>query len=142
VSPPAIFGFHFEHRHRSLKPGKEEPGLITAAADVARCFSFQVLREAEPRSAEELLRKIFARYEHRAAEWQARYEHVALMNGLEHDAAEEKAAITAFSQALEHLLQSVRHEGLRVSAMRPPAEKVLRELPELHRHLQDASTVV
>ncbi|MBL9130648.1 MAG: hypothetical protein JNG86_05580, partial [Verrucomicrobiaceae bacterium] len=127
-------GFHFEHRHRSLKPaqaGLQEPGLITAAADVARCLAYQVLRDSEPRSAEEMLRLIIARYWIRATEWLARYEHVALMNGLDHDPQEETAAVNAFGHALNQLLQSTPTEGLRVPAMRPPVRNVLQRLPEL-----------
>ncbi|MBE7495804.1 MAG: hypothetical protein HS117_12735 [Verrucomicrobiaceae bacterium] len=127
-------GFHFEHRHRSLKAahaGVKEPGLITAAADVARCLAFQVLRESEPRSAEEMLRLIIARYRIRATEWLARYEHVALMNGLEHDPEEEMAAVNAFGEALDRLLESTATEGLRVPALRPPVRSVLQRIPEL-----------
>jgi glucosyl-3-phosphoglycerate synthase len=89
ISVRWILAFHFEHRHRSLsheEVGVNEPGLITAAADVARCLAFQVLRESEPRSAESLMSLIIERYRSRAQEWQSRYEHVALLNGLRHDA--------------------------------------------------------
>lgn len=127
-------GFHYEHRHRSLHPaksGKEEPGLIIAAADVARCLAYQVLRDSEPRSAEEMLRLIIARYRVRATEWLARYEHVALMNGLEHDPDEEAAAVNAFGRALDRLLQTTATEGLLVPALRPPVRSVLQRIPEL-----------
>jgi len=138
-------GFHFEHRHRSLKPahsGVKEPGLITAAADVARCLACQVLQEAEPSSAEELLRLIIDRYRVRAAGWQARYEHVALLNGLEHDLEEEVAAVTAFSQALDQLQQTVATQGLRVPAMRLPVAQTLAKLPELGAMITKGTTVI
>ena len=138
-------GFHFEHRHRTLNPGKsglKEPGLVTAAADVARCLAWQVLRDTEPRSAEEMLRLIVARYHIRATEWLARYEHVALLNGLEHDPAEETAAVNAFGHALEQLLKTAAKEGLRVPAMRPPVRSVFQRLPQIGELIAAATTQV
>jgi glucosyl-3-phosphoglycerate synthase len=138
-------GFHFEHRHRTLNPGKsglKEPGLVTAAADVARCLAWQVLRDTEPRSAEEMLRLIVARYHIRATEWLARYEHVALLNGLEHDPAEETAAVNAFGHALEQLLKTTAIEGLRVPAMRPPVRSVFQRLPQIGELIAAATTKV
>ncbi len=138
-------GFHFEHRHRSLnsaQAGVEEPGLITAAADVARCLAYQVLRDSEQGSAEEMLRLIIARYRIRATEWLARYEHVALMNGLEHNPDEESAAVNAFGQALDRLLRTTASEGLRVPAMRPPVRSILQHLPEIGDLVIDATTIV
>jgi len=127
-------GFHFEHRHRSLahdQIGVNEPGLVSAAADVARCLIWQVLRESEPRSAESLMRLIIDRYRRRAEEWMRRYEHVALLNGLNHDRAEELAAINAFGRALDQLLFTIAHEGLRVPAMRETPAKTLAAVPGL-----------
>ncbi|WP_395736420.1 hypothetical protein [Prosthecobacter sp.] len=127
-------GFHFEHRHRSLahdQIGVNEPGLISAAADVARCLAFQVLREAEPRSAESLMRLIIERYRPRAAEWLQRYEHVALLNGLRHDPAEESAAVTAFGQALDRLLHSMGNDTLHVPALRDTPFRTLAKIPGL-----------
>lgn len=138
-------GFHFEHRHRSLahdQVGVNEPGLVSAAADVARCLAYQVLREAEPRSAEGLLARIIERYRIRACEWQQRYEHVALLNGLHHDHEEEAAAVDAFDRALERLLQSVAKEGLRVPAMRESPLKVLAQIPGLKEDLLASATAV
>lgn len=127
-------GFHFEHRHRNLtheQVGVNEPGLITAAADVARCLAWQVLREAEPRSAESLMRLIIERYRPRAAEWLQRYEHVALLNDLHHDVDEETATVAAFGRALEQLLQQISTDGLRVPAMRDTPAKTLAAIPGL-----------
>lgn len=138
-------GFHFEHRHRSLtheEVGVNEPGLVTAAADVARCLAFQVLREAEPRSAADLLGRIIERYRVRAVEWQQRYEHVALLNALNHDQEEEAAAVAAFQRALERLHHSVAEEGLRVSAMREPPEKVFAQVSGLKEELLASATAV
>ena len=127
-------GFHFEHRHRNLtheQVGVNEPGLITAAADVARCLAWQVLRESEPRSAQNLMARIIERYRPRAAEWLQRYEHVALLNGLRHDIEEETAAVTAFGRALDQLLHSLGTDGLRVPAMRESPAKTLAAIPGL-----------
>lgn len=138
-------GFHFEHRHRSLsheEVGVNEPGLVTAAADVARCLAYQVLREAEPRSAADLLGRIIDRYRVRAVEWQQRYEHVALLNALNHDQEEEAAAVAAFQRALERLHHSVAEEGLRVPAMREPPPKVFAKIPGLQGELLASATAV
>ncbi len=138
-------GFHFEHRHRSLSHdeiGVNEPGLVSAAADVARCLAYQVLREAEPRSAEGMMRLIIERYRPRAAEWLQRYEHVALLNGLHHDHAEESAAVSAFGHALDRLLQSLGDDELRVPAMRESPAKTLTKIPGLAEELIASAVVI
>lgn len=138
-------GFHFEHRHRSLahdQIGVNEPGLITAAADVARCLVYQVLREAEPRSAESLMRLIIERYRPRANEWLKRYEHVALLNDLRHDAEEESAAVTAFGQALDRLLHSLGKDTLHVPAMRDTPARTLAKIPGLAAEIVASAIVV
>lgn len=125
-------GFHFEHRHRQLvNPGLEH-GLVAAAADVVRCLTYQILREAEERAAESLLRLVLERYsKHRANEWMERYEHVALLNGLVFDHAEESLAIQAFTEALEALIATVATKGLSVPGMRPSPQHALERLPGL-----------
>jgi len=138
-------GFHFEHRHRSLAPdqiGVNEPGLISAAADVARCLAYQVLREAEPRSAESLMRRIIERYRPRATEWLKRYEHVALLNGLRHDVAEESAAVTAFGQALDRLLHSMGENTLHVPALRDTPARTLAKIPGLAAEITASAIAV
>lgn len=138
-------GFHFEHRHRSLahdQIGVNEPGLITAAADVARCLMYQVLREAEPRSAESLMRLIIERYRPRASEWLQRYEHVALLNGLRHDADEENAAVSAFGQALDRLLHSLGENTLHVPALRDTPARTLAKIPGLAAEIVASVVVV
>jgi len=138
-------GFHFEHRHRTLthdEIGVNEPGLISAAADVARCLVYQVLREAEPSSAENLLRLIIARYRPRAAEWLQRYEHVALLNGLRHDHAEETAAVTAFAQALDRLLHSLEEDTLHVPALRDTPANTLAKIPGLAQEIIASAVAV
>ena len=149
LSAPEIcqvdLGFHYEHRHRSLSParaGIQEPGLVSAAADVALCLAWQVLRDSEPTSAEEMLRLEIARYRVRATEWLARFEHVALMNGLEHDPDEESAAVNAFGRALDQLLENVMQNGLRVSAMRPAVRNLMPRMPELAMLINAGTTVV
>lgn len=138
-------GFHFEHRHRSLahdQIGVNEPGLISAAADVARCLVYQVLREAEPRSAESLMRQIIDRYRPRASEWLQRYEHVALLNGLRHDSDEESAAVSAFGQALERLLHSLGNDTLHVPALRDTPARTLAKIPGLAGEIAASAIVV
>lgn len=128
-------GFHYEHRHRQLEPGTVEPGLVSAAADVARCLAYQVLRESQERAAESLLRLVLERYKTRAAEWMNRYEHVALLNGLIYDRAEEGVAVAAFTEALEVLSTTVGTQGLLVPALRPTPDAVLRADPSLKQEI-------
>jgi glucosyl-3-phosphoglycerate synthase len=125
-------GFHFEHRHRQLvNPGLEQ-GLVAAAADVVRCLSYQILRDAEERAAESLMRLVLERYsKHRAREWMERYEHVALLNGLIFDVQEESLAIQAFTEALEELVTQIAKVGLEVPGMRPSPAHALAEIPGL-----------
>lgn len=125
-------GFHYEHRHRQLlQPGLEQ-GLVTAAADVVRCLTCQVLRDAEPHAVESLMRLVLERYRRlRAPEWMERYEHVALLNGLRHDADEERLAISAFTEALEALAATVARDGLQAPGMRPAPAAALESLPGL-----------
>jgi len=124
-------GFHYEHRHRQLEPGSVEPGLVSAAADVARCLAYQVLRESEERAAESLLRLVLERYKARAAEWMERYEHVALLNGLIYDRVEEGMAVAAFTEAVEDLATHTGTQGLMVPSLRPTPDSVLRADPAL-----------
>ncbi len=138
-------GFHFEHRHRSLahdQIGVNEPGLISAAADVARCLAYQVLRESEPRSAESLMRRIIERYRPRATEWMQRYEHVALLNGLRHDVDEETAAVTAFGQALDRLLHTMGEDTLHVPALRDTPARTLAKIPGLAEEIVASAVAV
>lgn len=94
-------GINFEHRHRKLEDGAgAEAGLGRAAAEVGRCLCHQVLREAEERAAASLLRLALERYRRRALEWIDRFEHVALINGLEFLRAEEEAAVAMFAETL------------------------------------------
>jgi glucosyl-3-phosphoglycerate synthase len=136
-------GFHYEHRHRRLDvvPGQKEEGLISAAMEVARCLFFQVLRHADYRGGEALLRVVLPRYLERAGEWRRRYEHVSLLNGLVHDRAEEEAAVVAFAEALERLIESSR-DGIHVPGMRPPVREVLARAPALAARLRNAALEV
>lgn len=134
-------GFHYEHRHRQLEPGTVEPGLVTAAADVARCLAYQVLRESQERAAESLLRLVLERYKARAAEWMDRYEHVALLNGLIYDRVEEGMAVAAFTEALEDLANHTGTQGLMAPTLRPTPDSVLRADPTLAEQVMAAGLV-
>jgi glucosyl-3-phosphoglycerate synthase len=89
-----------------------------------------------------MLRLVIARYRVRATEWLARFEHVALMNGLEHDPEEEAAAVNAFGRALDQLLENVMQNGLRVSAMRPAVRNLMPRMPDLASLINAGTTVV
>jgi glucosyl-3-phosphoglycerate synthase len=116
-----------------------EPGLVHAAADVARCLAHQILRHAQERSAEHLLKVVLEHYRQRSLEWMDRYEHVALLNGLHYDRAEEAMAVSAFTEALEALTHSVGTEGLHSPAMRPSPAKALEANPELAQQILAAA---
>ena len=134
-------GFHYEHRHRQLEPGIVEPGLVSAAADVARCLAYQVLRESQERAAESLLRLVLERYKSRAAEWMERYEHVALLNGLIYDRVEEGMAVAAFTEALEVLATTAGTQGLLTPSLRPTPDSVLAAEPSLKNEVIAAALV-
>lgn len=128
-------GFHYEHRHRQLEAGTLEHGLVAAAADVARCLSYQVMRESQERAAESLLKLVLERYRSRSLEWMDRYEHVALLNGLHYDRAEEALAVAAFTEALQALTKSVATDGLSAPKMRPSPAAALKDIPDLGRQI-------
>jgi glucosyl-3-phosphoglycerate synthase len=132
-------GFHFEHRHRQLDTGSMEQGLVSAAADVAYCLSSQILRETPEGKFQDILHKVLARYHDRAAEWMKRYEHVALLNGLRYDPAEESLAVAAFTEALHELAANVSDHGLRVPGMRPPPALALTQLQGLGEEILAAA---
>jgi len=137
-------GFHYEHRHRRMEaagPQREE-GLISAAMEVARCLCFQVLKNADGRGGESLLKVVLPRYRGRAAEWIDRYEHVSLINGLIYERAEEEAAVQAFALALERLIAGYGTHGMVVPGMRPSVKSVLAEAPELRETLLAAALPV
>lgn len=135
-------GFHFEHRHRQLDKGGLEHGLVSAAADVAYCLSSQILRETEEAAAKEILHNVLDHYSERAAEWMRRYEHVALLNGLRYDPAEEGMAVAAFTEALHELANNVSDHGLRVPGMRPAPARALAELRGLGDEIMAATIVL
>ncbi len=135
-------GFHYEHRHRRLDPGgsRREEGLISAAMEVARCLFHQVLRDADRKGGEALLRVVLPRYQQRAEEWLRRYEHVSLINGLEYDERDERAAVTAFSEALERLIASAGEEqGVLVPGMRRGVREALERCPAFVDRLREAA---
>jgi glucosyl-3-phosphoglycerate synthase len=131
-------GFHFEHRHRSLEEGVHEhdSGLAHAAEEVARCLFQQVLRHAEERAATSLFTLVRERYHARAAEWMERYEHVALLNGLQFDRENEESTVALFEAALENItVQTSEQDSL---ACLPPVAPLLLEHPAVKSLLSQA----
>lgn len=129
-------GSNFEHRHRRLDdddPGDSRPdaGLMTAAAEVARCLFVEVLRDAEPRAGKSLLKLVCERYKPRAIEWVDRYEHVALLNGLEFHRAGELYAVEEFSTALSRIVRSWREDTPLSHVLLPTPAGLLGRQPEL-----------
>jgi glucosyl-3-phosphoglycerate synthase len=131
-------GFHYEHRHRQLDPGAVEPGLVTAAADVARCLAAQVLSESEEPATETLLNLVNEHYRHRAAEWMDRYEHVALLNGLIYDRNEEGMAVTAFTEAMGTLATNASSISLMSPKLRPSPASALADIAGLGAEIMAA----
>jgi hypothetical protein len=126
-----------------MEPGEREEGLISAAMEVARCMVYQVLKHADSRGGEALMRVVLPRYQERAQEWLRRYEHVSLINGLVYDRAEEQAAVTAFSEALERLVLGHQATGaVEVPGMRPAVRGLLAKLPELRERLRQSAIVL
>jgi len=132
-------GFHYEHRHRQLEAGALEHGLVAAATDVARCLSYQVLRDSQERAAESLLKLVLERYRSRSLEWMDRYEHVALLNGLYYDRNEEALAVAAFTEALKSITQSVTANGLQAPKMRPAPAAAPKAIPDLGAQILNAA---
>lgn len=132
-------GSHFEHRHRQLKAGAQEPGLVSAAADVARCLAYKVLCQVPEKEFQPSLKEVVDHYRERSVEWMDRYEHVALLNGLRYERKEEELAVAAFTEALEALHSSVATEGLHLPSMRPSPAKALEANPELAQQILAAA---
>lgn len=133
-------GFHYEHRHRQLLVPGIEHGLVAAAADVARCLAWQILRDLPVKDRAAPLEEALRRYrEQRAPEWLGRYEHVALLNGLVFDRTEEEHALQTFTAALDALHADVGREGLHMPGMRPPPAQALEELPGFAAQILEAA---
>lgn len=136
-------GFHYEHRHRPMLAGAgeglPETGLVSAAAEVAACIFDQVLRDAEVQAAGALIRVVAERYRTTSLDWLDRYEHVALINGLEFDRQEELSAVAHFEAALASMpLEEGQIGGRRTRVRVSPAE-ALRLRPDLAAGLLSAA---
>lgn len=128
-------GANFEHRHRRIDdddPGDSGPdsSLLAAATEVARCLFAEVLRDAESRAGKSLLELVRDRYKPRATEWVDRYEHVALINGLEFHRAGELYAVEVFHDALRAIIRDWRDDAACHPLLPPPAE-ILSARPDL-----------
>ena len=128
-------GFHYEHRHRPMISGSggglPETGLVSAAAEVAACIFDQVLRAAEVKAAEALIRLVTERYRACCMEWLDRYEHVALVNGLAFDREEELSAIAHFEAALAAMPFDDGSIGGWRTRSRPSPQMALDQVPGL-----------
>ena len=136
-------GFHFEHRHRTLEEGVHErdSGLAHAAEEVARCLFQHVLRHAEVRAADSLFALVRERYRARAREWMERYEHVALLNGLQFDRANELSTVVLFEDALARITASSHSQDCSSAQPLAPPLTALKNAPgfrELVAELHEA----
>lgn len=128
-------GSNFEHRHRRLdddqpEDSRPDASLVAAATEVARCLFIEVLRDAGQHSAKTLVKSVCDRYKRRAVAWVERYEHVALLNGLEFHRAEELCAVEVFNDALRGIARSWKDEAAAHPLLPPPA-RILKAHPEL-----------
>ena len=129
-------GSNFEHRHRRLdddqpEESRSDAGLVSAATEVARCLFIELLREVEPRSAKALLGAVCDLYKSKGNEWVERYEHVALLNGLEFHRAEELCAVEMFNDALCAIASSWKDDTHARHRLLPPPAEVLQSQPGL-----------
>lgn len=134
-------GINFMHRHRRLdaddENGGRDSGLAASAAEVAACLFAHVLRDADERAAEPLLRKVCERYRGNVEEWIERYEHVAIINGLESSRDDDAKAAAAFAEALPRAIQAAARSIHDREELRPPVGEVLDSNPDLSRLLAD-----
>lgn len=129
-------GSNFEHRHRRLDDDAPnglmpDAGLVAAATEVACCLFVEVLRDAGARAAKSLLSAVCDRYHAKAAEWVTRYEHVALINGLEFHRAEELCTVGVFNDVVRSVIRTWKDEESASAPLLPPPGDVLKHHPEI-----------
>ncbi len=129
-------GSNFEHRHRRLDDdqlidARPDAGLMTAATEVARCLFIELLRDAPAAAIKPLLTQVCDRYRTTAAACLDRYEHVALLNGLEFHRAEERCAVGMFNDALHSIARTWKATAAQSNALLPPPAEMLAGNPEL-----------
>lgn len=129
-------GSNFEHRHRRLDDdqvvdARPDAGLMAAATEVARCLFVELLREADTGDATALLKAVCDRYKTKATEWVGRYEHVALLNGLEFHRAEEQCAVEMFNDALHEIARHWQDTAQNQHPLLPPPAEILAGNPAM-----------
>jgi glucosyl-3-phosphoglycerate synthase len=134
-------GSNFEHRHRRLDDdqvvdARPDAGLMAAATEVARCLFVEIIREAGPRAAKTLLTHVCDRYRPKAVEWVQRYEHVALLNGLEFHRAEELCAVEMFNDAICGISRDWNDKAPSGHPLLTPPAEILASNPALVESVQ------
>ena len=129
-------GSNFEHRHRRLDEDQPEDyrpdaGLLAAASEVTRCLFVEVMKDIEPRSAKSVLTSVCESYRGTASEWVQRYEHVALLNGLEFHRAEEQCAVEMFNDALFRIARTWKSNGANGAPLLPTPADILATRPDV-----------
>ena len=129
-------GSNFEHRHRRLDDdqvvdARLDAGLTAAATEVARCLFVELLREGGANAAKSQLSLVCDSYRPKANEWVERYEHVALLNGLEFHRAEELYAVEMFHDALVGIVRDWEDDASPRHPLLPPPAEVLSGSPEI-----------
>ena len=128
-------GSNFEHRHRRMdeepEDARPDAGLLAAASEVATCLFTEILRDVDPLEGMAILAKVGERYKAKADEWVGRYEHVALLNGLEFHRSQEQYTVDLFASAITAITRDGASLRSRVQPMLPPAAGLLAEHPSL-----------
>ena len=82
-------------------------------------------RDAGPRAAKSQLKLVCGRYKPKASEWVERYEHVALLNGLEFHRVEELCAVGMFDEALRDIVHGWKDDASKHHPLLPPPAEIL-----------------
>ena len=126
-------GSNFEHRHRRMdeepEDARPDAGLLTAASEVAICLFTEILSEVG--GDKSLLIRVCELYKTKSAEWVERFEHVALLNGLEFHRSQEQYTAELFAATLTAIAHGWPVGGSASVPMLPPAAALLAEHPHL-----------
>ena len=89
------------------------------------------MKDIEPRSAKSVLTSVCESYRGTASEWVQRYEHVALLNGLEFHRAEEQCAVEMFNDALFRIARTWKSNGANGAPLLPTPADILATRPDV-----------
>ena len=126
-------GFNFEHRHRSVSNSSSRnalvSGLVASATEVAGTLAAHVLDSDSAIDNAALLNTVSARYRQIALQWVPRYQHDALLNGLQYDVADEQHAVQVFTSALADAFQIPEGIARPDCIEQPSCKDILAQVP-------------